>query len=142
MNTRPLRMLAVVLGSSLLLSGLPVARAQHPPQEPDPPGGQTLSMAKFYAGPLERMGTFPGKLVCLRCDLAHSTQRAEQCQKEGHVHALSMDDGSMIHPLLAGTEEALKQINSPQLHGKKVKVDGKHYVMTGAILVSRITVVK
>ena len=44
----------------------------------------------------------------------------------------------MIHPLLPGTAEVAAKINSRALHGKKVKVAGKYYPSTGAILVSRI----
>lgn len=104
-----------------------------------PPGGDQMSMSRFYTGPVSRIGTFKGKLMCLRCDLAHAPDGAAQCQKEGHKHALSMDDGSMIHPLLAGTDEMLKRINSSELHDKSVIVTGKYYPSTGAILVSSVT---
>jgi len=109
---------------------------QHSVSEVSRAGGRSLAMAKFYTGPLETVGTFPGKLLCLRCNLAHGS--AAECAKEGHRHVLSMEDGSMIHPLLAGTEEIFKQLNSNELHNKKVKVDGKYYSSTGAILVNRI----
>lgn len=99
----------------------------------------TLSMARFYAGSSARIGDFPGTFVCLRCDLKPGPGAMSQCQKEGHRHALSMDSDAMIHPLLGGTEEALKQINSGELHGKNVTVHGKYYPSTGAILVDRIS---
>jgi len=63
----------------------------------------------------------------------------EQCKKEGHRHALSMDDGSMIHPLLAGNKEVLEQINSDELHGKEVTVRGKYFPSTGWIFVNQVT---
>ena len=44
----------------------------------------------------------------------------------------------MIHPLLAGTDEMLKRINSSELHDKKGVVTGKYYPSTGAILVSSV----
>ena len=88
---------------------------------------------------LATIAKLQGKLVCLRCDLKPGPGAMSQCEKEGHRHALSMDSDSMIHPLLAGTEDALKQINSGELHGKQVTVHGKHYPGSGAILVDSIT---
>lgn len=138
MKSNRLELVVASILISLLLATPLWAEKGHGAQN-QPPGGETLSMAKFYAGPLETIGTFPGKLVCLRCDLGHAPNAAAVCKEKGHVHALSMDDGSMIHPLLAGTQQALQQINSPQLHDKEVTVAGKYYPSTGAILVSRIT---
>jgi hypothetical protein len=129
----------LVLFAAMAMFARPTCAQQpHSGTAPNISGGQILPMAKFYTGPLERIGTFPGKLVCLRCDLAPSKASAAQCKKEGHVHALSMDDGSMIHPLLATSSEVLARINSPELHHQEVKVHGKYYVSTGAILVSSI----
>lgn len=104
-----------------------------------PHGGPVLSMARFYSGAAEWTGDFPGKLVCLRCDLKPGPGAMAQCEQKGHRHALSMEDDAMIHPLLAGTEDILKQINSGDLHGKNVTVHGKYYPSTGAILVDRIS---
>ncbi len=104
--------------------------------------GSTLSMSKFYGGSSARTGDFPGKLVCLRCDLKPGPGAMAQCEKEGHRHALAMDSDGMIHPLLPGTEKVLKQINSGELHGKEVTVHGKYYPATGAILVDRISAAK
>lgn len=118
------------------------ARGDEKHLAPPPPGGSTLSMAKFYAGASARIGDFPGKLVCLRCDLKGGPDAMAQCEKEGHHHALSMDSDGMIHPLLAGTDKVLKQINSGDLHGKEVTVHGKYYPATGAILVDRISAAK
>ncbi len=105
-------------------------------------GGSILSMARFYGGSLGRIGNYPGKLVCLRCDLKPAPGAMAQCEKEGHHHALSMDSDGMIHPLLPGTEEVLKQINSGELHDKEVTVHGKYYPATGAILVDRTSATK
>ena len=140
MKKMKLRLLLVLVVTSLTLGGRTLfAEEEHTVSRLPPPGGQTLAMSKFYSGPLVKIGTFPGKLVCLRCDLAPSPGSAEQCKEEGHKHALSMEDGSMIHPLLASDEKVLEQINSPELHHEQVKVEGKHYVSTGAILAGRIT---
>lgn len=119
-----------------------IARSEEKHSAAPPQGGPTLSMAKFYSGASARIGDYPGKLVCLRCDLKPGPDAMAQCEKEGHHHALSMDSDSMIHPLLAGTDEVLKQINSGELHGKEVTVHGKYYPTTGAILVDRISAAK
>ena len=100
--------------------------------------GSTLSMSKFWSSQSGRTGAFPGKLVCLGCDLKPSRGAMAQCKTEGHRHALSMENDSMIHPLLAGTEQVLKQIDSGELQGKEVVVHGKYYPSTSAILADRI----
>ncbi len=112
---------------------------QHSAREPSSEGS-TLSMNKFWSSETGRVGNYPGKLVCLRCDLKPGPGMMAQCQKEGHRHALSMEADSMIHPLLPGTEEVLRQINSGELHGEEVSVHGKYYPSTAAILVDRVTV--
>ncbi len=104
--------------------------------------GSVLSMARFYGGASARIGDFPGKLVCLRCDIQPGPNAMAQCENKGHLHALSMQEDGMIHPLLPGTESVLKQINSGELHGKQVIVHGKYYPATGLILVDRITPAK
>jgi len=115
---------------------------EHSVERDSPAGWGDMSMPRFYVSPSDetKVGDFPGRLVCLRCDLAPRKEGAmKQCAETGHRHALSMDEGAMIHPLLAGTEEALKQINSDQLHNQHVRVHGRYYQSTGAILVDRIT---
>lgn len=129
----------LIAAAVLVGAGAAYAADPHSVTPRVPPGGDQTSMSRFYTGPVSSIGTFKGKLVCLRCDLAHAPDGAAQCQKEGHRHALSMVDGSMIHPLVAGTDEMLKQINSSELHDKNVIVTGKYYPSTGAILVSSVT---
>lgn len=96
--------------------------------------GTTAAMSKFYSGPVGKVGNFPGRLLCLRCDIKPGPGAMSQCEKEGHHHALSMDGDLMIHPLLPATKEVQKQINSGELHAKDVVVHGKYYPATGAIL--------
>ncbi|MEO8605337.1 MAG: hypothetical protein ABI629_22400 [bacterium] len=125
---------AVLFGASVACAADP-----HSVTPSVPFAGHELSMSRFFSGPVSDIGTFNGKLACLRCDLAHGPDGAAQCQKEGHRHALSMQDGSMIHPLLPGTDEMRNQINSNELHDKTVIVTGRYYPITGAILVSSIS---
>lgn len=129
--------LGLVLACACAASGV---AAEHDHSATDKPetASDTLSMTKFYIGVQGHMGPFPGKLVCLRCDLAKG--QMVQCAKEGHRHALSMDDGSMIHPLIAGSKELTDRINSVELHGKEVTVSGIYYPNTGIIFVSGVEV--
>ena len=128
----------LALGMVALLTIAPARAAdEHTPQPPAV--NDTLPMVRFYAGSLVKVGDFPGKLVCLRCDLKPGPEAMAQCEREGHRHALAMETDSMVHPLLAGSEEVLKQINSGALHGKRVTVHGKYYSATGAIFVDRIS---
>lgn len=124
----------------LITTGIALGEEKH--SAPPPQGGSTLPMMKFYGGSSARIGDFPGKLVCLRCDLKGGPEAMQQCEKEGHRHALSMDSDGMIHPLLAGNDKVLKQINSSDLHGKEVTVHGKYYPDSGAIFVDRISAAK
>jgi hypothetical protein len=128
--------IVAVAVSALAVSGT-VRGAEKGSAQPQP--GSILSMAWFYSGSSGRIGNYPGNLVCLRCDLKPGPGAMAQCKKEGHRHALSMDSDGMIHPLLAGTDQVLNQINSGQLHDKQVVVHGTYYPSTGAILVDRIT---
>lgn len=112
--------------------GTPISEASHP--------GSESEMARFFTGSEPyRVDIFPGKLVCLRCNLAHTPGAAAQCAKEGHRHALMLDGGSMVHPLLVTDEQTLERINSAELHGKNVKVQGRYYPSIGSILVIGIT---
>jgi hypothetical protein len=43
-----------------------------------------------------------------------------------------------LRPLIAGTAEITKQINSDALHGKQVVVSGKYYPSTGLIFVDKL----
>lgn len=102
--------------------------------------GSEAEMARFFTGSEPyRVDVFSGKLVCMRCDLSHAPDSVAQCRKNGHQHVLSMKDGSMIHPLLATSPEMLERMNSAELHGKNVKVQGRYYPSTGWILVNAIT---
>lgn len=112
--------------------GTPIGEASHP--------GSESEMARFFTGSEPyRVDIFPGKLVCLRCDLAHAPGAAAQCAKEGHRHALMSHGGSMVHPLLVTNEQMLERINSAELHGKNVKVQARYYPSIGSILVIGVT---
>jgi hypothetical protein len=128
--TARLRLPASALLGLVALCAASIAGAQAAPDDP---------FARFYAGVDSDLmvGTFPGKLVCLGCDLGGPGGK-KQCGAVGHRHALAAEDGGMVHPLIPGTAEALAQINSNELHGKKVEVRGRYYPALGAILVDRV----
>jgi hypothetical protein len=102
------------------------------------PPDASHSLGKFYAGPLGHTGAFPGKLLCLCCDLMPDTGKPKTCDAHGHHHVLLVDGD--IHVLVAGTAEVTKQINSDELHGKNVVVTGNYYPATGFIFVDNIRV--
>jgi hypothetical protein len=128
-----------VVAALLLVAMAPVLSSAGSDEVSAPPRGDVLSMAQFYTGSVGNVGDFRGTLVCLRCDLKPGPGAMEQCEKEGHRHALSMTTDSMIHPLLAENEKLLTQINSGELHGKQVSMHGVYYPATGAILIDRVS---
>ncbi len=132
------RLIGPAIGLLVLTASMP-ALAEEAHSVDDVREGSLLSMTRFYTGSFAETGQFPGKLVCLRCDLSPSAD-ATQCSKKGHRHALSMQEGGMVHPLVAGTKEVQDAINASSHHGKNVVVHGKYYSETGLIFVSKIDV--
>lgn len=131
-------MRALFLG---LMAALTVA-GRSAGEDPTParanPAAGDLSVAKFYTGSVTQTGNFPGKLVCLRCDLAPGPGAGKQCAESGHRQALAAQEGGAIYPLIAGSDAVLAQINSDALHGKEVIVQGILYPSTGIIFVNRV----
>ena len=141
MDSKPMFVKVMVVTMAVITfagSGLSWGDEKHSAAPPQGLG----SMTRFYGGSSARIGNYAGKLVCLRCDLKGGPDAMRQCEKEGHRHALAMDSDGMIHPLLPGTKQVLKDINSGELHDKQVTVHGKYYPATGAILVDRISAAK
>jgi hypothetical protein len=120
---------------TLVIAGMGAAAHGADAPKPAPPGAN-LALSKFYVGPLGHQGTFPGKLLCLCCDLMPDTGKPKTCDVNGHHHVLLVEGD--LHPLIAGTEEVTKQINSNELHDKQVVVTGNYYPATGIIFVDKI----
>lgn len=137
MSRRTSVMLAIAATFIALLGS--AAWSESEPAQPGP--GQEASLlrtATFFSGGLSRTGHFPGKLVCLSCDVNPGAAAKAQCQKSGHRHALKIEGDPLLHPLLASEETILTRINSNELHGREVVVSGVYYPATGAILVSGV----
>ena len=129
---------AILVLAALLSAGAAgVALAADDLPVDEPPGGETLSMARFYPGNLTKTGEFPGKLICLPAAKAGLTAGAEECGEQRYF-ALSMQGGALVHPLIPGSQEVLDFMEAKDLLGKEVEVHGKHYSSTGMILVDDI----
>ena len=104
-------------------------------------GAQPTGMLNNYGSAMV-IGEYEGTLYCLRHDFSQDKKDQEICTKEGrHHHALLMADGH-AHPLYGDTEELNKQINTADMNGKKVKIRGKYYPVSNAILVGSLKVVE
>src|SRR5262249_22573486 len=130
--------IVVTAGALLLASASGIARSADQPPAAPATDASLLATARFFTGSVGHTGQFPGKLVCLRCDLNPSSEAKAQCEKEGHRHALQIQGDPLLHPLLGVSEDILKQINSDAMHDKQVLVTGTYYPATGAVLVSAI----
>jgi hypothetical protein len=82
-----------------------------------------------------RVGAYEGVLYCLRHDFSEDKKDREICPKEGaHLHVLVMDDGH-VHPLYGRTKEMNELINASDINAKRVRIQGKYFPLSNAILV-------
>jgi hypothetical protein len=125
-------------GLIVLVAASPARGTERQHQAPHAisPFGHALQMSTFYTEDMGSIGEFPGTVLCLHTGREFLPTPVDQCAQKDHVYALSMQDGSMVHPLLAGDPQALKKL--PQLVGKKVVADGKYYESIGMILAGNI----
>ncbi len=123
-------------GLMLLVAVNPVYGAE-PQQAPHTaPFGHAMEMSQYYSTTgWGSVGEFPGTVECadVRDFLAAPV---DQCAQKDHVYALSLQDGSMIYPLVAGDPQTLEKL--PELVGKKVLVQGKYYESIGMIVAGAI----
>lgn len=107
--------------------------------EAQPAGGiaDPLTDARFYTGTAGTQGVFPGKLICLRCDLRPSDAAKAQCAKDGHRFALEINGDPTIHPLIPGDAAAFNQLKAA-VPGTQVSVTGMLFPNLGTILVGSI----
>jgi hypothetical protein len=119
--------IAVALGGS--------ARGEDASSQPSG-GRSSLAITKFYIGSLSNVGDFPGTLVRVSCHSDATDSSTPGCGQSEHALIIEGDEG--VHVLLPGTEEVRKELESPVLQQTDVRVYGKYYPSTGAILVNRI----
>ena len=102
-----------------------------------PPGGRaSLAITKFYIGSLSSVGDFPGTLVRLSCRSDATDTSAPPCGQTDYALIVEGDEG--VHVLVPGTDEVRRELESPVFQLTDVRVHGKYYPSTGAILVNRI----
>src|SRR5262249_3727216 len=96
---------AIAAAAVAMLATAGVARGAE--KKPSAPGHEASiqATARFFTGSSSKIGEFPGKLVCLRCDVNPSSDAKSQCVKEGHRHALQIDADPLLHPLLGASED-------------------------------------
>ncbi|HVO24020.1 MAG TPA: hypothetical protein VMW56_10365 [Candidatus Margulisiibacteriota bacterium] len=124
---------ALAAATVVLVGTVRIARGQPADVPPD-----ALTDARFYTGSVGNQGVFPGKLICLRCDLRPGDAAKAQCAKDGHRFALEISGDPTIHPLIPGDANALKQLNAAP-HGAEVSVNGTLFPSLGVILVGGVT---
>lgn len=106
-----------------------------------PVWAQPAGMLNAYGSAVSQ-GEYEGTLFCLRHDISQNQDDKLICQKEGrHHHVLVMDDGHM-HPLYGQTEDINKRINAPEANSTRVRITGKYYPVSNAILVTAIAPAK
>lgn len=118
--------LAVLLGASAARGEAPQVWLGEPAAM-----GDVGDVTQYSAGLGDTAGIFPGKLVCLRCNLGK-----KECEAGQYRHALLMND--VVYPLLVSSEALQKKINDPSLNNKNVKITGIYYPATGAILAAGV----
>jgi hypothetical protein len=116
------RYAVIVLAAVIALNAGGRAWGEMEPRVGRPEISSRLSMARFYSGSLDSVGQFPGKLI--------RTQDG---------YALVIIGESEHHLLFSGSEDLRQSLDSCESRGQDVKVLGKYYPSSGAILVSGIT---
>lgn len=137
MKTRSLRWQGVVLACGMFLLAVWLSSPLWA-QPSNRPSGMILG----EYGSATNLSEWEGTLYCLRHDFSQDKKDHEICQKEGrHRHVLLMKDGH-VHPLYGNNDELNNLINSSEMNAKKVRIAGKYYVTTNAILVSNLKVLE
>lgn len=136
MTKRSVYWQGIVLGSGALMLAVWLGSAVW--AQPNRPPSSSMLLGEY--GSAMNWGDYEGVLYCLRHDFSQDKKDKEICQKEGrHRHVLMMGSGH-VHPLYGKTEELNNLINSSDVNAKKVKIRGKYYVTTNAILAESLEV--
>jgi len=113
----------MVLGLLLVLPGVVAAQSRNGTSDPRGTGTRT----------------YEGMLTCLLPDGTGPEVTITKCRETGrHERVLIMKHGN-VHPLYGTNDELQAVIHADDMLGKTVKVKGTMYPITGAILVSEMT---
>jgi hypothetical protein len=113
----------IVVALTVLLAG--TARgADERPAPVAPPGGESLKLDQYYGDAVSRIGSFPGKLVCVSTDRPFVPENATTCAPD-KVYALALQGSNTTIPMIASSEAAKAQFG--KLLDQTVLVRGKHY---------------
>ena len=66
-----------------------------------------------------------GEIICLGCTLKKEKGAKAQCSLYGHINGLRTSDGKIW--TILENDNSTKLINSHELAGKKVEIEGKKY---------------
>jgi hypothetical protein len=132
----------VVLASVIALGIAGRAWGEQQPLAAKPGEGSSPSMARFYNGSVVNIGEFPGTLVRASCAPNGSGGATAQHDQSRPGYALIVLGDDVMHPLVPGTDEVRRELNSVGLQGTRVAVHGQYDPSTGVILVDHIVVAK
>jgi hypothetical protein len=125
----------LLIVSAVLVLGRIASAEEAAPNGSAAPGGDTLSLDRYYGDAVSRIGSFPGRLVCVAIGQPFVPDNAVHCAPD-KVYALSIENPQAVVPLLAASNAASGQLKS--LLGTKVVVRGKHYPDKGMIAVASL----
>ena len=126
--TAILRVSAVGAGVLILL-----AQATSVDAQPEPVERDALSGWSAQSGASQTVGTYTGTLVCMSETTPGA--KAAPCAQFG----LRVEGHSKVHPLIPGTPEVEKQIQSAALRDKMVLLVGVQIPETGQIMASGVS---
>jgi hypothetical protein len=113
----------VLVALTALLAAIAVG-ADEQPAPVAPPGGESLKLDQYYGDAVSRIGSFPGKLVCVSTDRPFVPENATTCAPN-KVYALVLPGSTATIPVIASSEAA--KVQFAKLLDQTVLVRGKHY---------------
>jgi hypothetical protein len=114
----------VALAMAVLMLSVTVQAEEPTLPKAAPPGGDALSLDQYYGDSVSRIGSFPGRLVCVAHDVPGIHENAAPCGSD-KVYALAIDNPEEVVPLVASSRAASDQFTT--LLDQRVVVRGKHY---------------
>jgi len=132
---------ASICAATILCTGTTYAVATR--RGPELPGdAMDQGMNWYYTGFGTQVGQFPGRLVCVHTDKAMIDATGQEGEASHGIFVLSMNQGTMDHPIIPGTSQVKRELRSDHFLNKRVVVQGDYNRDTGMILASRILPVR